>query len=356
MQHMQTGKLKKYAIGGLKIAISTAILAYLFYRASHDESFAALRDQPKHWGLLLAALLVFLVNICSNMIRWYLLVRALELPFTLRDAFRLGFVSYLFNFFTVGIVGGDLIKAVFIAHQQPGRRTEAVATVAVDRIVGMYAMFLVASAAFLFSGLQPANVRDPVVLSAIQRICQATILLSAIGTIGLGLLLVPGFTTWPLWDLLVGLPRVGKIFDRLIGAVRMYRKRVGVLAVTLLMSLSTHALAAVGIYLIALGLPGDQPSLATHFVIVPISNVAGVLPLPGGLGAFEYALDLLYRGVSTVAVAQSQGFVIALAYRVITILIAMIGVVYYLTSRREVTELIKEAQANDEPQSRPKIP
>jgi uncharacterized membrane protein YbhN (UPF0104 family) len=46
------------------------------------------------------------------------------------------------------------------------------------------------------------------------------------------------------------------------------------------------------------GLPGESPSLATHVVIVPIALVANIVPLPGGLGAFEAALDYLYRSVS----------------------------------------------------------
>ena len=76
-------------------------------------------------------------------VRWYLLVRALQLQFRLVDAFRLGFLGYLFNFVVVGSVGGDLFKAIFIAREQPGRRAEAVATVLVDRIVGVYALVLV---------------------------------------------------------------------------------------------------------------------------------------------------------------------------------------------------------------------
>ncbi len=53
-------------------------------------------------------------------VRWYLLVRALGLHFRLLDAFRLGFLGYLFNFVSVGSVGGDLFKAIFIAREQPG--------------------------------------------------------------------------------------------------------------------------------------------------------------------------------------------------------------------------------------------
>ena len=52
--------------------------------------------------------------------------RALGIPFTLRNAFRLGFMGYLLNFVGPGAVGGDLFKAYFVASDQKSRRAEAV--------------------------------------------------------------------------------------------------------------------------------------------------------------------------------------------------------------------------------------
>ena len=63
------------------------------------------------------------------------------------------------------------------------------------------------------------------------------------------------------------------------------------------------------------------------------------MPLPGGLGAFEYALNSLYPAVAPEGMAEGQGFVVALGYRVITVLLALIGVACYLSNRREMEEL-----------------
>jgi uncharacterized membrane protein YbhN (UPF0104 family) len=75
-----------------------------------------------------------------------------------------------------------------------------------------------------------------------------------------------------------------------------------------------------------------------------MAGAFGAIPLPGGLGAFEVALDFLYRNISPESVAERQGFVIAIAYRVFTLLIASIGIGYYLASRREVQTLLREAK------------
>ena len=87
----------------------------------------------------------------------------------------------------------------------------------------------------------------------------------------------------------------------------------------------------------------NAPSLGEHFIIVPLSMVAGALPFtPAGLGTFELAMDQLYQLIP--ASPCRDGILVALAYRLMTILIAMIGVVYYWASRREVRELLEEAE------------
>ena len=48
--------------------------------------------------------------------------------------------------------------------------------------------------------------------------------------------------------------------------------------------------------------------------------------------------------MSSVDVAARQGFVVALAWLVIKLLIAAIGMVYYVVDRRQVTELLQEAE------------
>jgi uncharacterized membrane protein YbhN (UPF0104 family) len=133
---------------------------------------------------------------------------------------------------------------------------------------------------------------------------------------------------------------------KLIGAVRIYRRRLGVLFWTTAMSLGVHLLGAAGIYLTARGLGGNVPSLGYHFVVVPLGMIVGVLPLPmSGLGAFEAVIEFFYMHVpNAVAVSKGQGLVVAFGYRVITILIAVIGLFYWLGSRREVAEVLHETE------------
>ena len=169
-------RLKKLIVNLVKIGISAGIVAYLVANVRSDPSYRMLADQPKDWSLFAAAWALAMTAVSITLTRWFLLVRAIGLPFRLKDAFRLGFLGYLLNFISVGNVGGDLFKAVFIAREQHGRRTEAVATVIIDRMVGMYSLLLVATAGILTTDLD--RQLEP---RQIQIICQATLAAAALG-------------------------------------------------------------------------------------------------------------------------------------------------------------------------------
>lgn len=339
--------IKKIAVNVCKYAISFSLLGYLFYIASGNDSFSDLASQPKQWWLLVLAFAVTMVATLIAMARWYVLVRALDLPFSLRDALRLGFLAYMFNFFSFGVVGGDLLKAVTIARRQPKRRPEAMATVFVDRAVGLYGLFLLVSLVTIAVWSFGSDLQAGAVGSSIEQLSRAVLVITAAGGIAIAVVLSPGFTNNPLSRAAARLPMVGGVVERLFGAAAIYRRRIPRLLLALGMSLATHCLSAVSVYLLATGLPGRSPSFAAHFVIVPIATVAAAVPLPGGLGAFEMALDLLYRSATGAAVGMQQGFVVALAFLVIKLLIAAVGIGLYLVSRRSIAELIREAPRDE---------
>lgn len=333
--------MKRFLVTLAKFAISAAIIAWLVVKAVRDagEQELDLFAASNRWGLIALAWVAFLANLILTIIRWHLLVVALDIPFRMRDAFRLGFLGYLLNFVSLGSVGGDVFRAIFIAREAPKHRAQAVATVLIDRIIGLYILFVMASCCILYEGLWRAPAAE------VRTIANVTLASTVIGFCGIVMLLVPGFTTGALSEALTRLPRVGPVIGKLIWAVRIYRRKLGVLFWASALTVGVHALSTLGIYAIAIAVEGEAPSLAAHFIIVPLSMVAGALPLPMmGLGAFEGALELLYRQVpSTVKLSTLGVLKVAFWYRIITILNAGIGAVVYLTSRREVSEVLHEA-------------
>ncbi len=121
----------------LKYGLGLGLLAYVIV-----DNWSGLKDvfkRPIHVEPLLLATLIASVGLMITFLRWHLLVVAVGLPFRRYNAIRLGLVGYYFNTFLPGSIGGDIIKAYAIAKEQ-SRRTVAVATVLIDRIIGLWAL------------------------------------------------------------------------------------------------------------------------------------------------------------------------------------------------------------------------
>jgi len=338
--HREESTLKRYAILLLKIGVSVGLLAYLIIGAR--EAFDNLRQYEKNWPLVGLAVGLCLTMVGITFVRWWLLVRVLDVPFRLADAIRLGFLGYLFNFVSLGNVGGDLFKAIFIAREQPGRRTLAVASVVVDRIVGLYALFLVAAATVLVTGAYASPEPE------IRSIAATALVAAAASTAGLLLVLTPGVTEGRFARWVAAWPGVGAVAARALGALAIYRRRWPALVLATAMSFGVHASSTLCIFTLSRALPGEAPGLAEHFLIVPLSILAGALPLPlSGLGAMEAVMEFLY--MQSPGVVRGTGLVVSLAFRAVTLVVAGIGLVYYLGNRAQVARAMRAAPEADCP-------
>ncbi|MHC4178978.1 MAG: lysylphosphatidylglycerol synthase transmembrane domain-containing protein, partial [Planctomycetota bacterium] len=243
--------MKKFLITLLKIGIPVAILAYLFWQASHDDAFKKLQSQYREfgfdWGLLVAAWACCATAVLITLVRWHYLVRALEIPLSLNDALRIGLMGYLFKLAPMGIVGGDLLKAVMLAQRQRERRAQAFATVAADRVIGLYMLFVVASVAIVLTDFVNHHVRE------IRVISWGTLAMTVVATMAIVALFIPGASGGRITRSLSNMRYVGPSLQHLIEAMRMYRRKVHVLIVAAAMSVGVHSLFTMGIYLITIG-------------------------------------------------------------------------------------------------------
>ena len=87
------------------------------------------------WALIVSPLLVGLA-LLFGVVRWRIVLAAQGLHLPLGRATRISFVAQFFNSFLLGSTGGDLIKAYYAARETHHKKTEAVTTVFVDRLVG----------------------------------------------------------------------------------------------------------------------------------------------------------------------------------------------------------------------------
>ncbi|HJT75843.1 MAG TPA: lysylphosphatidylglycerol synthase transmembrane domain-containing protein [Gemmataceae bacterium] len=286
----------------LKYVLAFGLLAVLIWRfwappGGHGLAFLwnkhVVQGVPIRWNFLALATGILAISLLITFVRWYVLVRAQELPFTLFNAVRLGLVGYFFNIFLPGSVSGDVVKAAFLARDQ-SRRTVAVATVVMDRVLALWGLFwFVAVLGLVFWALgmlEPSTQR-------ITLVCAVLVGCSVPVWVLLGYL--PAYRAERFAERLGRLRKVGPAAAEFWRAVWMYRCRQGSVAVTLLLAWVGHAGFVFAFYFSVLTLwspeYGPIPSLAQHFLIVPLALLVQAVPLfPSGVGVGEAGFGALY--------------------------------------------------------------
>lgn len=337
--------VRRTLVTAVKLALAVAILAYLIVQAR--DGFRELSGQSIHWPLLIAGLVCTFLATTLSFVRWHLLIRALGIDILLTKTMSLGALGIALNFVSPGSIGGDFFKAVFLAHGQPGRRTEAVASVVADRVLGLLTMLALASGGILITGLATGAPGPVRVLSRTILISTAVCWLDAALFMFVPALSGPRVIGWA-----TSVPLVGSTAARLLGAVQVYRSQRRTLILAFSISIVMALFFVTSFYMVARGLPVHEPTWTEHLVIVPTAGLVGAIPItPSGLGTLELAVEELYKTMpGGDKKRQGDGTMVALARRATEVAVALIGLVYYLTHLRTMREVYAEAEdaAGDE--------
>ena len=285
--------------------MSIGILAWLFNKAWQDDQFQTIAQSPKDWRWLGLAVVACFAAHLLGFWRWRVMVRALDLPFTFVDATRIGFIGCFFNLFAFGVIGGDSLRAFYVCRQIKDKTPQAIGSVIADRVIGLLTMFSVAAIAFAVFDFSTIDSLNPKKLAAVKFAARIATVVSITGFIGLfTVMFVPKITQTPLYRRLIQVPRIGTIIARLADVFHGYASRPGAILIAIVLSLGVNVFFAVTIFAIASGIAGAHPTFSEHFLIEPIAMVANAVPLPGGLGGMEFALDFLYQSFSIVCFAD----------------------------------------------------
>ncbi|MCZ2341593.1 MAG: flippase-like domain-containing protein [Bacteroidales bacterium] len=295
-------------------------------------------SQTPHLGPFFLAVGIFVICTITQYYRWYLLVRALHLPFTLRNAFRLGLVGTFYNTFLPGSIGGDFVKAFFIAQGHPDRRAAAVATVFADRLFGLFGLLLFAgTVGGAFWAMGDEKIASNAKLQGVVTVCGILAGVATVSYVALGFL--PLRRAHRFGDRLASLPKVGPTFQELWYTVWTYRQRPGTVLAAVGLSAIVHT-GFVLIFFLAIQVfpPADPVLLATLpevFVVAPIGYIVqALIPLPGGLGGGELTFgglyDLIRPGAADIGLAGR------LTMRLVEWSIGLMGYLAYLRMRDEL--------------------
>lgn len=332
--------------GLIQYVVAIALLALVI-----SMNWSELKDKFSR-GVQFAPLLgmaaIFVTVTGIQYYRWYLLVRALDLPFTVRNAVRLGLVGTFYNTFLPGSIGGDIVKAIYISRGHPARKAAAVASVVADRLVGLFGLVLFAGGV---GGVLWAAGDDKIGTNPqLQSIVIGCAIAAGLGFLGfLAMGLVSKAAAARFGGRLHRLP-AGKTLDELWFTVWQYRQRPLTVIAVVAMSAVVHTGFVVIFHLAVRVFPPEYTSLLgtlpEHFVIAPIGYIVqAVIPLPGGLGGGELTfggLYLLIRGNEAAQlgleprVASAIGVAGRLAMRLVEWCVGFVGYIAYLRMKDEL--------------------
>jgi uncharacterized protein (TIRG00374 family) len=320
---------KPLIMAALKYSLGVVLLAWVIWW-NWDRLVEAFR-RPVQLAHLALACALLIGGLLLAFVRWYILARAQGLPFTLAAATRLGLAGFFFSTVLPGAVGGDIVKAAFVAREQR-RRTVAIATVLIDRVIGLWGLcWLVALTGGFFwaAGSLTGEVAAKVRL----------IILFAAGMVGAPLAIwlplgwLPAQQAQRIAERLARFPKLGRQAAEFWRAVLLYRLHSWSFWLALVLTVVSQAGLVLMFYFSALTLlqPERVPSVGIHFLIIPIGMIVQALPLtPGGVGIGEATFGGLYQ---LIGYSAGDGVLGALVQRVVLWGVSFLGYLVYLRMR-----------------------
>jgi len=286
--------------------------------------------------------LVFMgLTILIGVIRWRMVLSVHGLRLTFGRTAEISLVAHFFNSFLLGSTGGDLLKAYYAARETHHKKPEAVVTVLVDRLIGLFSMLLFA---VLMMGVNLHLVSTHASLAAtgwfvilMFLACGTVIALSFWGGVSRT---VPRFRHW-----LRKLPK-GEMVERAIDACRIFGRDRGFLLRTTALSMLLNAVCVGQLWALSQGLNLDVP-IKSLLVVVPIVICISALPItPSGLGVRENLYVLLLADVAIGVPATSALSLSLLAYAG-SLCWSLLGGLVYLSLKD--AHHLKEVTASDPP-------
>lgn len=324
---------KSYVSSILKFGIVVALLWWMLI--TDKLSFREMSVIFARPDALIASVAVWIIGpVLLGTLRWWLLIRGASLDCSYLRAMRLQLTGFFFNTAMPGAVGGDIVKAIYIMRDQPNRtrKTPAMLTVLLDRIVGLMGLFIMGIVAALASYEKlSSHPTTNQLLIGLWTVAGLSAIFLAIVFVSHGdgkdpfikilSYKMPGFRT------------IRGVYE----AIRAYRDRPMVIVSTIAISVLVQFIFMVFMGFIGRVLYGASFDATLLAPIFPFGTLVTAIPLaPGGLGVGHAAFDRLFA-----LVGLPGGANVFNIYVVSQLLLNLLGVIPYLSlkSRENVTNM-----------------
>jgi uncharacterized protein (TIRG00374 family) len=276
--------VRRGVLAFVKVGVSLVLLAYLL--STTDLAALTLRVRSGDPLLLAGALALYTVTLALATWRWRLLLRAQGYHAPMGHLSASYLVATFFNNFLPSNVGGDVIRVRDSSHLT-GSTTASLAIVAIDRILGLGALYLLAVVAYALGG---QTVRR------LEGALPALLLLGVVFAVMGYVYVTPGIARKVMSvSRLTAFPSIRERFEVAQGAVHVYREQVAVVWTAFAASVALQALVVCYYYEVAHSLRIPLP-LSACFLVVPLCTLVQTVPISfNGWGIRESVFILYFR-------------------------------------------------------------
>lgn len=287
---------------------------------------------PSHFALSL----VFMGStLLLGVVRWRLALQAQGLNVSWKRTAQISFTAHFFNSVLLGSNGGDLMKAWYAARDAQNKKTGAVLTVVVDRLIGLWAMLLFACAMMLFN-------RDLLSADSWARpLAWAVIAMMLAGSVILGMAFWGGVSRrWSgarVW--LRRLPK-GQWLENTLDSCRLFGQSRFFVAKSLAISMLLNAACVAQFIVLAQGMNISVAPRMMFFAVPIILCISAVPITPNSLGIREN-LFVQMLAIPAIHIDATEALSLSLLAYAGSLLWSLVGGLVYLTmkDRRDIAQM-----------------
>lgn len=307
----------------VKAVVAIGLIVWLV-ESGHLE-LSALRIYVDRPLLLALQLGLFFAGAIVATLRFSVLLGLAGVRVPFAALFRLQMTALFFNVVIPGNIGGDVVKALYVARDEPKeKRTTIVLVAFVERLIGVSALVILGAAVTL---ARPSLWSDPLLrplATAITAIGAATLVGGAVA------LVVVRKAGSHLKRLTSGPSKISKLLRQLVLSMQLVSAGPRRLAVALALSMAFHAMLMGFFTLLTEAILQRSISYSAVATVFPLGLLTLMLPIsPSGLGVGHIAFKRLFE-----AIGLSGGATVFNVYLLGQILPCLIGVFWFLSLKR----------------------
>lgn len=311
--------MKQKLFAAIRILVSAGIIGFfLIYQKETLRTFVStLREANVLW--LILALAGYIPVMILSISRWHALLKVQDVRLAPSVLTRLFLIGTFFNTFTLGVTGGDVVKAYYVSHEAKHRRAEAVITVFLDRIIGMIALFFIALIALFFAEntAEMKNLRIAILAMFFGTLCAAGLILNK-----------PLLKKIPFLEIIARKLPFYHGLRKIYNAFHLYHRHKRTLLLTFVYSILLQSCMMLVIYTLGFALDIRNADLIHYFLFFPIIATISALPISlGGLGVGEAGFVYFF---GLVGVSAGKAFALGLCTRFVWIIWGLLGGLLYI--------------------------